>query len=88
MHQGGPVDILIRDLARELGQKWETSVAVLNKTGVNEIIAADFVAPRSVVAGWSARILRELAMLKLPASLMARGCTSDWRYAAGKPCRR
>jgi tripartite-type tricarboxylate transporter receptor subunit TctC len=41
---GGPVDNLSRVLATRLGKEWGQSVLVVNKTGANEIISAEFVA--------------------------------------------
>ena len=41
---GGPVDNLARVLATRLGKEWGQSVLVVNKTGANEIIGAEFVA--------------------------------------------
>ena len=41
---GGPVDNLSRVLATRLGKDWGQPVLVVNKTGANEIIGAEFVA--------------------------------------------
>lgn len=62
---GGPVDNLARVLSTRLSKEWGQSVLVLNKTGANEIIGADFVA-KSAPDGYTLFVATEAALTMNP----------------------
>ena len=62
---GGPVDNLSRVLATRLGKEWGQSVLVVNKTGANEIIGAEFVA-KSPADGYTLFAATEAALTMNP----------------------
>lgn len=62
---GGPVDNLARVLGTRLSKEWGQSVLVLNKTGANEIIGADFVA-KSAPDGYTLFAATEAALTMNP----------------------
>ena len=62
---GGPVDNLSRVLATRLGKDWGQPVLVVNKTGANEIIGAEFVA-KSAPDGYTLFAATEAALTMNP----------------------
>ena len=62
---GGPVDNLARVLSTRLSKEWGQAVLVLNKTGANEIIGADFVA-KSAPDGYTLFAATEAALTMNP----------------------
>ena len=62
---GGPVDNLSRVLATRLGKEWGQSVLVVNKTGANDIIGAEFVA-KSPADGYTLFAATEAALTMNP----------------------
>jgi tripartite-type tricarboxylate transporter receptor subunit TctC len=62
---GGPVDNLARALSTRLNKEWGQSVIVLNKTGANEIIGAEFVA-KSPPDGYTLFAATEAALTMNP----------------------
>lgn len=62
---GGPVDNLSRVLATRLGKDWGQPVVVVNKTGANEIIGAEFVA-KSAPDGYTLFAATEAALTMNP----------------------
>lgn len=62
---GGPVDNLSRALGNRLTKEWGQPVLVLNKTGGNEIIGADFVA-KSPADGYTLFAATEAALTMNP----------------------
>ena len=62
---GGPVDNLSRVLATHLGKDWGQPVLVVNKTGANEIIGAEFVA-KSAPDGYTLFAATEAALTMNP----------------------
>ena len=62
---GGPVDNLSRALGNQLTKDWGQPVLILNKTGANEIIGADFVA-KSPPDGYTLFAATEAALTMNP----------------------
>lgn len=62
---GGPVDNLSRALGIRLTKQWGQPVLVLNKTGANEILAAEFVA-KSPADGYTLFAATEAALTMNP----------------------
>lgn len=62
---GGPVDNLTRALGLQLQKTWGQPVVVLNKTGANEIIGAEFVA-KSAADGYTLFAATEAALTMNP----------------------
>ncbi|RZA11807.1 MAG: tripartite tricarboxylate transporter substrate binding protein, partial [Proteobacteria bacterium] len=62
---GGPVDNLSRVLATRLGKDWGQPVLVVNKTGANEIIGAEFVV-KSAPDGYTLFAATEAALTMNP----------------------
>lgn len=62
---GGPVDNLSRALANQLNKTWGQPVVVMNKTGANEIIGAEFVA-KSQADGYTLFAATEAALTMNP----------------------
>ena len=62
---GGPVDNLARALGMRLNKEWGQPVVILNKTGANEILAADFVA-KSPADGYTLLAATEAALTMNP----------------------
>jgi len=62
---GGPVDNLSRALANQLNKTWGQPVVVMNKTGANEIIGAEFVA-KSPADGYTLFAATEAALTMNP----------------------
>ncbi|MCT9812538.1 tripartite tricarboxylate transporter substrate binding protein [Acidovorax sp. Be4] len=62
---GGPVDNLARALAIRLNKTWAQPVVVLNRTGANEIIGAEFVA-KSAPDGYTLFAATEAALTMNP----------------------
>jgi tripartite-type tricarboxylate transporter receptor subunit TctC len=62
---GGPVDNLARALGLRLNKEWGQPVVILNKTGANEILAADFVA-KSPADGYTLFAATEAALTMNP----------------------
>jgi tripartite-type tricarboxylate transporter receptor subunit TctC len=62
---GGPVDNLVRALGTKLHKDWGQPVLVLNKSGANEILAAEFVA-KSPADGYTLFAATEAALTMNP----------------------
>ncbi|MDD0814612.1 tripartite tricarboxylate transporter substrate binding protein [Curvibacter sp. HBC28] len=62
---GGPVDNLMRALGTRLDKEWGQPVLVLNKSGANEIIGAEFVA-KSAPDGYTLLAATEAALTMNP----------------------
>ena len=62
---GGPVDNLSRALGNQLNKIWDQPVVVVNKTGANEIIGAEFVA-KSTPDGYTLFAATEAALTMNP----------------------
>ena len=62
---GGPVDNLSRSLGIRLTKEWGQPVLILNKTGANEIIGAEFVA-KSPADGYTLFAATEAALTMNP----------------------
>ena len=78
---GGPVDNLARALATRLNKVWSQPVVILNRTGANEIIGAEYVA-KSAPDGYTLFAATEASLTMNPhrseERRVGKECRSRW----------